>query len=221
MPIAILIEVKTDPIPDPLNIGFVTPLPVGPAELDVLDAEIRSVFKDRHTIDPEEVRGRSKTLEESVLAGNWPSLARSRNKAMFALINDDSIRDDYVAGHPSLDGRVMFANSTVGQPEAAFFNIDDAIGSQEEIRSLVEAGYIVRTRADRDTVEGRTGDTRRLEAALASGAQWISTDYPVADLAFVDYSAAIPDGDPARCNPVNTGPRCENEKLEQLRKRYR
>ncbi|MGI9596592.1 MAG: phosphatidylinositol-specific phospholipase C1-like protein [Acidimicrobiales bacterium] len=221
LPIMILIELKTDPIPDPLNLGFVTPLPIGPTELDALDAEIRSVFKDRHTIDPEEVRGRYKTLEEAVLAGNWPSLWRSRNKVLFTMVNGGEARDDYLAGHPSLDGRVMFTNSTPGQPDAAFLNVDDAITNRQRIQDLVAAGYIVRTRADVDTIEGRTGDTTRLEAALASGAQWVSTDYPVPGRAFVDYSATIPEGDPARCNPVNTGPRCRNDRLERIRIRRR
>lgn len=221
LPIMILIELKTDPIPDPLNIGFVTPLPIGPAELDALDAEIRSVFKDRDTIDPEEIRGRHETLEDAVLAGDWPTLRRSKGKVMFTMVNGGAARDDYLDGHPSLDGRVMFTNSTPGQPDAAFVKVDDAISNLDRIQELVAAGYIVRTRSDIDTIEARTGDTTRLAAALASGAQWVSTDYPVPGRAFVDYTAAIPDGDPARCNPVNTGSRCNNALLERLRTKRR
>lgn len=217
LPIMILIEVKTDPIPDPLGIGFVQALPVGPAELDALDAEIRSIFRDRQIIEPDDVRGRHKTLEEAVLDDRWPTLRAARGRVLFSLINPGQPRDDYIAGRPSLEGRVMFTNSTPGQPDAAFFNIDDAVTDGERIQELVAAGYLVRTRADRDTIEARTGDTTRLEAALTSGAQWISTDYPVPGRAFVDYTASIPDGDPARCNPITTGPRCRNGSLERLR----
>jgi hypothetical protein len=30
------------------------------------------------------------------------------------------------------------------------------------------------------------------------------------------YVASIPDGQPARCNPINTGPKCRNDALERL-----
>jgi hypothetical protein len=31
-----------------------------------------------------------------------------------------------------------------------------------------------------------------------------------------DYVAQISDGDPARCNPINTGPHCRDDALERL-----
>ena len=221
LPIVILVELKSDPIPDPLGIGFVTPLPIGPAELDALDDEIRSVFRDRDTIDPIEVRGRYATLEQAVLAGNWPTLGRSRGKIMFAMINGGQARSDYLAANPSLKGQVMFTNAEPGQPDAAFMTIDDAKANEAQIQQMVAAGYLVRTRADIDTVEARTADTTRLAAALASGAQFVSTDYPVPGRAFTDYVAQIPDGQPARCNPINTGPRCRNDRLELIRPKRR
>ncbi|MGB5757636.1 MAG: phosphatidylinositol-specific phospholipase C1-like protein [Acidimicrobiales bacterium] len=221
LPIVILVELKSDPIPDPLGIGFVTPLPIGPAELDALDDEIRSVFRDRDTIDPIEVRGRYATLEQAVLAGNWPTLGRSRGKIMFAMINSGQARSDYLAANPSLKGQVMFTNAEPGQPDAAFMTIDDAKANEAQIQQMVAAGYLVRTRADIDTVEARTADTTRLAAALASGAQFVSTDYPVPGRAFTDYVAQIPDGQPARCNPINTGPRCRNDRLELIRPKRR
>ena len=61
----------------------------------------------------------------------------------------------------------------------------------------------------------------RLDAALASGAQFVSTDYPVPGRAFTDYVAQIPDGQPARCNPINTGPRCRDDRLELIRPKRR
>ena len=221
LPVVILVELKTDPIPDPLGIGFVQPLPIGPAELDALDAEIRSVFRDRDTIDPDEVRGRYATLEQAVLAGNWPTLSRSRGKIMFAMINRGQARSDYLASHPALDGQIMFTNAEPGEADAAFMSIDDAKANEADIRQLVASGYLVRTRADIDTVEARTGDTTRLDAALASGAQFVSTDYPVPGRAFTDYVAQIPDGQPARCNPINTGPRCRDDRLVLIRPKRR
>jgi len=64
-------------------------------------------------------------------------------------------------------------------------------------------------------VQARSGDTTQRDAALESGAQWVSTDYPLPGTSpFSDYFASIPGGEPARCNPVNTGPRCTAGALE-------
>ena len=105
LPVAVLVELKSEAIPDPLNLGFVTPHPIGPTELDALDAEIRSVFDPRDLITPDDVRGRHATLESAVLAGNWPTLRQARGKVMLLMDNAGSVRDDYLAGHPSLEGR--------------------------------------------------------------------------------------------------------------------
>ena len=56
LPIAILVELKDDPLPV-LPVGFVQPHLIGPTELDVLDAEIRSVCPEQQLITPDEVRG--------------------------------------------------------------------------------------------------------------------------------------------------------------------
>jgi hypothetical protein len=81
-----------------------------------------------------------------------------------------------------------------GDPDAAFVKLNNAF--DPDIPTVVAAGYIVRTRADADTVESRTGDTALREAALASGAQFVSTDYPVPDPDFTDYFVQIPGGTP-------------------------
>ena len=57
--------------------------------------------------------------------------------------------------------------------------------------------------------QARTGDTTDREAALASGATFVSTDYPVPDPAFgTGYFVEMPGGMPARCNPVTAPPDC-------------
>jgi calcium-dependent phosphoinositide phospholipase C len=220
LPLAILVELKDDDIPDPLNAGFVHPHKIGAPELDALDAEIRSVFSERQLITPDDIRGRFPTLEDAVLQRGWPALGDSRGKVMFLMDNRGHYRTDYLSGHPSLRGRVLFTNASPGDDDAAFVEHNDALGATNiaEIQSLVREGYLVRTRSDADTVEARTNDTATRDAALASGAQWVSTDYPVPGLALFPstYVASIPDGHPARCNPVNTGPKCRNDALEHL-----
>ena len=67
---------------------------------------------------------------------------------------------------------------------------------------------IVRTRADADTVQARTNDTTMRDAALASGAQFVSTDYeePEPDVRHRLHGARSPAARPARCNPVTAPP---------------
>ncbi len=79
-------------------------------------------------------------------------------------------------------------------------------------------GYLVRTRADADTEQARTGDTTMRDAAFASGAQYVSTDYEVPDRLFgTGYVADLPGDGAARCNPVNAPPGCDRLVLEELR----
>jgi Phosphoinositide phospholipase C, Ca2+-dependent len=213
VPIMIQVEAKADAIPDPANLGFVVPHAIGAPELDALDAEIRSVFTADEIVTPDDVRGQHATLEEAVLAGDWPTLGESRGKVLFTLDNEDVVRDAYVAGHPSLEGRILFTSSPPGTPEAAFVKRNDPL-ADTDIADLVRRGYVVRTRSDADTVQARTGDTTMRDAALRSGAQWVSTDYPEPDPRFTDYSVAIPGGTPARCNPVAAPPDCTPADVE-------
>ena len=161
------------------------------------------------------MRGQRDTLEEAVLKDGWPTLNESRGRLLFAFDNTDAKRDVYLAGHPSLAGRVMFTSSPPGSPESAFVKVNDPLGNEAFISELVAAGYIVRTRADANTVEARFGLTARRDAALASGAQFVSTDYPEPDPDFsTGYFVEIASGANARCNPVLSPPSCDSSALE-------
>lgn len=212
MPIAFLLEVKDSAdIPSPPD-----PVPVTSELLTDLDAEIRSVFPPERLITPDDVRGGRATLEEAVLTDGWPTLEESRGKVMFLL---DNRRDDYLAGTTTLEGRVAFTPSSPGNPDAAFLKLNDPIGDFDAIQAAVAAGYVVRTRADGPVDTAISGDTTQRDAALASGAQWVSTDYPVPGLSTrwgTDYVASIPGGNPARCNPLNAPSGCENVLIEDL-----
>ena len=152
-----------------------------------------------------------------MLTRGWPRLKDARGKVLFALDNEGQEKTLYLDGHPSLRGRVLFTSSHPGAPEAAFVKLNNPIGDGALIRDLVSRGYIVRTRADADTAQARTGDTTQRDAALASGAQFVSTDYPVPNPAFgTGYFVTIPGDGPARCNPVNAPPHCRDRRLERL-----
>ncbi|MEA2244878.1 MAG: hypothetical protein QOD24_4434 [Solirubrobacteraceae bacterium] len=190
--------------------------------LDTLDAEIRSVFGAGEMITPDDVRRPGETLERSVLDHGWPRLRDSRGQVLFLLDNEPGpIRDAYVAGRPNLEGRVVFTNSRPGLSDAAFVKRNEPRGSgTAEIADLVRSGYFVRTRSDVPLQTVVENDRSMLDAALASGAQLISTDFPQISMSArydSDFVAALPGGGPARCNPVNAPPGCRGEGLERGR----
>lgn len=217
VPIMVMIEAKDAPLEDRDGVGFVQPLRIGPNELRALDEEIRSVFASDRVITPDRVRGRHATLAAAVQTDGWPLLRAARGKVLFALDNTDQHRTDYLRGHPSLEGRMLFVSSMPGEPSAGFIKMNEALGEDEErIRRQVRAGFLIRTRADVPTEEARTGDTRRRDAAFRSGAQYVSTDYPEPSPFGSGYVARLPGAErlSARCNPVNAPPGCRDEWLE-------
>ncbi|WP_260598923.1 phosphatidylinositol-specific phospholipase C1-like protein [Sphingomonas endolithica] len=191
--------------------GGIDALPFDAAAYDALDAEIRSVLKPDKLITPDDVQGKFPTLRDAVLAGNWPLLEASRGKILFALDEPPAKVAVYRGARKSLEGRVFFINTDEQSPAAAYLTLNDPIGDAERIRRDVTAGYLVRTRADANTSEARANDTRPRDAALAGGAQFVSTDYLWADPRFAGgYRVQSPGGLVARCNPVRRPAGCGN-----------
>jgi hypothetical protein len=122
---------------------------------------------------------------------------------IFALDNTGPEREVYLKDHPALSGRLMFASVDEDDPAAAWFKINDPIASFDDIQRLVKAGFLVRTRADADTKQARDGSTEMRDRALSSGAQFVSTDYPVPDPRFTGYCVQLPGRAVARSNPVS------------------
>lgn len=199
VPILIIFNLKQDQLKIP---GATPLLPFDAAAMDALDAEIRSVFKDRELITPDRVQGRHRTLAAAVHAGAWPRLETARGKIMFALDEAPEVVALYRGGRKSLEGRVCFINTDEASPAAAYITLNEPIELSARIRKAVKSGLIVRTRADADTVEARTNDTARRAAAFASGAQYVSTDYMQPDPRFGPYQARLPGGGIARPDPV-------------------
>jgi hypothetical protein len=209
-PLAVFLEPKGFYLPDQI-----TDEPI-PGTYDALDAEIRSVFPDWQLITPDEIRGGAATLADGVRANGWPRLAEARGRVLLVMLDEGADRAGYAEGRPSLEGRAMFVTSSEGRADAAVFKVDGPEGSGfDRIRNLVREGFLVRTRADSDGDEARANDTSRLEAALASGAHWISTDYPVAGrIPGSPYVAEIPGGEPSGCNPVIATALCSAPAIE-------
>jgi hypothetical protein len=210
VPIFILVETKEG---KPKDMPYAQDADVFTSEIfDAVDAEIRSVFKPDEMITPDEVRGKFTTLNDAIRHEGWPTLDKARGKVVF-LLDQKHAGPIYAAGHPSLKGRLIFTNAEPGQPDAAFVEEND--GTREEIDTLVKQGYLVRTRTDEGTEQARTNDRRRLNLALSSGAQMISTDYPTSEPSqWSAFSVGLPGGEVARCNPVSKPTGCDDKLLE-------
>ena len=210
VPLFLLIETKEGATKEVLN--SVVAESFTAATFDALDKEIRSVFPDNEMVLPDDVRGHYPTLDAAVHARGWPTLAKSRGKVIF-LMDQKHVGPIYTAGHPVLQGRVLFTNADPGQPDAAF--IEENGGTRAVIDDLVKQGYLIRARADDSTVAARTNDTTRRDELLDSGAQMISTDYPLSEPStWTGYSVGFANGMPARCNIINAPGTCKDALLE-------
>ena len=67
---------------------------------------------------------------------------------------------------------MLFVSSRDDEPSAAFVKMNEPDGAREDaIRQNVRSGFLIRTRADSPTIEARTGNTARRDAAFRSGAR--------------------------------------------------
>lgn len=179
-----------------------------------LEAELCSVWPPSRLVTPDDVQGDAADLRSAVTGQGWPALGELRGKALFVLHAGSEWRDAYLDGE-STSGLLMFPDGQ-GDPDAswsAIHAVNDPVNSAAQIGELVQAGHLVRTRADSDSYEPLAGDSSRLEAALASGAHFISTDYPE-EREGVDYVARIPGGTPSGCNPLTAPADCTSEAIE-------
>jgi hypothetical protein len=114
----------------------------------------------------------------------------------------------YSKGRPRLDGRVMFvAERDTGFPHASVIFYDDPLTMRGEIAAAVKQHFLVRTRAD----ENLHRSTRRRDAALASGANFISSDYVDPRDNWLELSASSA----ARCNPLSASADCSTLALSE------
>lgn len=210
LPIFILIETKETSLAGTVPVGTWTEaLPFDLDAMNAIDEEIKDVFGE--TLDgvltPDKVRGGFSTLNDAITTRGWPKIGEVRGMVVFLLNNTGHVADLYLQGHPSLQGRIMFTNAKAGDDDAAFIMRNDPFDTR--IEQWVSEGYLIRTRADDNTDEARTGDTAKRDRALASGAQLISTDYyrpdprHLTDTSWTDYSVRLPGNAVARLNPVN------------------
>lgn len=202
LPIFIQLEAKQHS--KPAIGGFYTPAPDAPFDAVSwrrLQAEIGSIFATDRLLTPAEVQGAAPTLNAAIRARGWPTVDAARGRIIFLLLDDDAVQAGYIAAVPRGE-RLIFPRLPAGDPDSSWQHVDDP--EPARIRRAVAEGYLVYTRADAGTEEARSGDTRRRDRAIASGAQLISTDYPYADRRFTDYAVRFDGYRYARCaSPVS------------------
>jgi hypothetical protein len=200
VPISFLFEIKKEGPGLDQNIKE-----IDAAGFDRLDAVLREAFPRGRIITPDSVRGSAATLREAVTTAGWPTLDLARGKVLFILHDNGKKRELYTAGRPSLAGRVMFVRSDPTRDDAATLVMDNP--RDPDIPRLVQQGYFVRTRADSGLRVDSPGQPARRDAALASGAHILSTDYPAGEAhGPTGYVVEFADSAAARVNPVNGPP---------------
>lgn len=173
-----------------------------------LDLVITSVFEPGHLLTPLSfrARGTSPTIRHSLENRGFPTIAETRGKIAFVLNDTSEQRAEYRAAGEGL----MFVFGEVGDDDAAFVKADDPRSNPARVRDAVTRGYVVRTRADADLEI----DTDRREAALSSGAQLVTTDYPRQSPPESGYGVWLDGGAPSRCNPVSAPDGCDASVIE-------
>ena len=201
----IIISLKTNDAKTPMP-GATKPRACDEAAMDALENEIRAVFSPDQMITPDQVRGNHASLREAVLAHAWPKLGAARGKVIFVLDDSAAKIKAYQGTREALEGRAMFVATDEASPLAAFISIPDPQKDTARIRQAVQSGFMVSTRADEQTREARGNNTARRDAAFASGAQIVQTNFISADSAIGSYRVSLADNPAAMC-----GQRLESE----------
>lgn len=204
-PIVVLLEVK--------EVGR------GDAELvEALEAALRDTWGVDRVFTPRLVQRQHPTLRAGLEAEGWPTLGATRGRILAVLHAGGALRSALVGSSGDLGDlgdRLLFpdAYGDLEAPFAAYHSINDPISSFDLIERVVRAGHVVRTRSDVDGEPTLTLDYTQSEAALESGAHWISTDYPRAPTPDA-YGFLIPEGEPSRCNPLTAPAACRPGEIE-------
>lgn len=189
VPLWISFNAKDQPIE-----GLPDPTPFSADELIELDAVLQAELGNK-LLRPSDV-------VQSEGLPQWPLLEESRGKMLLILDERGVKRDEYLANWRV---RPMFLNVPAEHPAAAIMILNDPVGQVAQIQNLVRRGFMLRTRADADTLEARAGTIRRRDAAFASGAQAVSTDYYAQVSHFPSQYRVMP---VLLCNPLLTQKGC-------------
>jgi len=196
LPIVITLRTNDSKTPMP---GATHPLPCDETALNALETEIKAAFTSDQIFTPDQLQGRYPSLRDAATAHAWPMLGAVRGKVIFVL--DDSMvkARAYQGSRTSLEGRLMFVAADQASPLAAFVNIPDPVKDGARIGAAVKAGFMIITRADDDAHEARANSPARRNAAFASGAQIVRTNFIHPDPAIGAYHVSLAEEADAMC----------------------
>lgn len=205
-PMMIMIEPKFEP-----------PIDTLPQWIASLENEVLSVWPEHRIITPDSVQGLAPDVRTAVETTGWPTLGETRGRVLFMLHAEDTLRTAYTFGDQHTTGRVMFPNAReqMSLPYSAVHSFDDPLESVDDIQRSVRAGHLVRTRTDSGSTEATNNTYYRYNAAVASGAHFLSTDHPGTPSAS-SYGVDIPGGTPSRCNPLTAPVNCTSQEIESI-----
>lgn len=196
-PIILFIETKQG-VAAPLTPDY-PPVPARDFDADSwrrLDAELRAAIGRDRLFAPVDLAAER--------GGRWPTLRVLQGRIIVMLLDSEEAARDYskaigpagimfTAERPSRTMGLRFS----GEPWAVLPDPRDP-----RIAIARRRGLLAFTRADADTEEARSNDPARRDAAFASGATFISTDFPVPDMRLSNYAVVFADGGFVRCNPI-------------------
>ena len=198
LPIFISLNLKTAPIELP---GSTNPLPFDKTGYLNLHRDLASVLGLEKIITPGEVQGGGRSLRERITTFGWPDLSQMRGRFIFLIDEPVNKTASYLEDYQK-DARLLFLSVPPDHDQAAILVMNDPLSALDNIKARVTEGFLVRTRADADTVEARAGDYSRMRAAFDSGAHFISTDYFVPDERLEsNYRVRFPEDGYARQSP--------------------
>lgn len=183
-------------------------------------AELERLVLDAWPIDriltPDAVRGEHRSLPDAIADEGWPTIAALRGRVLFALLERDTHRAEYLQPAANLAGRPFFvASADPTDPSAAIYKIDNALKDGALIRRLVSAGFLIGSNCDK-TGASDAENAARLEATLAAGTHFLSSDFPRASSEDGGYALDL-GGYLARCNPITAPFDCIELEFPPLR----
>lgn len=156
----------------------------------------------------------SRLIMPGDIGRQWPTLDGVRGRIMVMLLNNKDTMRSYrrqtdKAGEDILFTALRPLKKAPLRPDGHSRIAILPNPGDPRIGHAQRMGMLVYTRADADTEEARTGSTNRRNAAFASGATFVATDYPAPDQRFSSYSVNFAGGRFLRCNPVTAKGICD------------
>lgn len=202
-----------EPKDEDLDVAFPDQYALFADRHEELEAAIVATWPRARIFTPDELRGSHATLSDAVRADGWPTLDRLRGRVIFSMLDSSTHRAAYLAPSDVLAGRLLFVDaSSADEPFAATLKIDNAVGDGDLVRSVVGEGFLVTSNVDGADNPVEENEAK-LAASLAAGSHYLASDFPGAR---EGYSAVVPGGRPAGCNPISAPKGCTAADIEAL-----